>query len=95
MEQPGLGLLCTKRLYDDQCIRVRQTEGGSSRLISIDRTDPTGYAQIIEEYTPGGNLLATFVHGFEPLYQDQSAEGVSGLAGSNQQRCVDATTPQT
>ncbi len=59
-------------LYNDEGIRVRTTENGTTRLLLVDSNNPTGYAQVIEEYTPGGILFASFVYGLEPLSQNQS-----------------------
>jgi YD repeat-containing protein len=59
----------TSYLYDDSGIRVGTTENGTTRLLLIDGMTPNGYAQVVEEYSSGGILLASFVYGMEPLSQ--------------------------
>jgi RHS repeat-associated protein len=79
ISRPGVQIV-TAYQYDDTGIRVRSTEtvtpsGGSptvdDRLLLVDNNNPTGFAQIIEEYTPGGVLLASYVYGVEPLAETQ------------------------
>jgi RHS repeat-associated protein len=71
----------TAYAYNDAGIRVRTTEtttvnGGpptvNDRLLVVDDNNPTGYAQVLEEYTPGGLLVASYRYGLEPLSQSQS-----------------------
>jgi RHS repeat-associated protein len=57
--------------YDDSGIQVRRAENGTTRFLQTDGMNPTGYVQVIEELTPGGALLASFVHGMEPVSQSQ------------------------
>ena len=38
----------------------------------MDANNPTGYAQVIEQLTPSGVLLASYVYGLEPLSQSQA-----------------------
>lgn len=49
--------------YNDDGIRVRVTENGQTRWYVIDTNNPTGYAQVVEETTPTGTLLASYIYG--------------------------------
>ena len=37
----------------------------------MDGNNPTGYAQVLEELTAGGVLLASYVHGLAPIAQSR------------------------
>ena len=67
--------------YDDQGIRTRsqvttQITGQSpvteTSFFLNDPLSPSGYSQVLEEWTGGGVLKATFVHGKEPISQTRA-----------------------
>jgi RHS repeat-associated protein len=87
--------IVTAYQYDDAGMRVRDTvtttpNGGTAttddRLWLEDENNPTGYAQVNEERTVSGSLLASFVYGLNPLTDNQSGvvahyveDGYSGV----------------
>jgi RHS repeat-associated protein len=65
-------------IYDANGIRARETTTktvgvgtptSEIRLLVVDKMNPTGYAQVLEERTAGGLLLATMIHGMEQISQ--------------------------
>jgi fibro-slime domain-containing protein/RHS repeat-associated protein len=56
-------------IYNSSGIRVSQTVGGQQTKYLIDET--AAYDQVLEEYAPGGVLVATYVRGHELLFQDR------------------------
>ena len=93
----------TRYAYDPDGIRVREetaTTTGSGipstamKLLVVDGSNPTGYAQVVEERTATGALVASFVHGLMPISQyrdgvtsDYLMDGHSGV-----RQVVDAAT---
>jgi RHS repeat-associated protein len=88
-------VITTGYQYTDDGLRVREAstttiDGGPPttqvKRLLLDSNNPTGYAQVLEERTDAGGLLATFVYGLEPLSQSQGGmvssyllDGHSGL----------------
>ena len=68
----------TRYAYDPDGIRVREettttmgsgTPSTAVKLLVVDGNNPTGYAQVVEERTAAGALIASFVHGLAPISQ--------------------------
>ena len=61
--------------YTADGIRSRVTENGTATQYTIDPMSPNGYAQVIEERTSAGALLASSVHGASPISTFRSGSG--------------------
>jgi RHS repeat-associated protein len=57
--------------YDDQGNRVAEIVPGGETRYLVDPNQP--YAQVIEEYTPGGVLLVRYEHGHDLISQNRPA----------------------
>jgi RHS repeat-associated protein len=58
--------------YDDRGIRVSlKVDSASPTKYLIDRSQ--AYDQVLEEYAPSGVLAATYIRGYDLLFQDRSA----------------------
>jgi RHS repeat-associated protein len=62
--------------YTAEGIRSRVTENGTTTLHTIDGLSPSGYAQVIEERTLAGALLASYAYGasLDPISQWRSGQ---------------------
>ena len=61
-------------VYNGEGIRVRKTVGSTNTLYLVDDRNPTGYAQVVEEFTTSGlttNLAKTYVYGLALISQRQ------------------------
>ena len=58
--------------YDADGIRVSSETGGEQTRFLIDTNQP--YAQVIEEYTPGGVIKVSYVHGLDLISQNRPAD---------------------
>ena len=72
----GDGTFEVQNEYDHNGIRVSQTVDGEETRFLGDADRP--YAQVLEEYTPGGIVKASYVHGLDLISQYRRDEG-SGL----------------
>ena len=61
--------------YDADGMRVSQTVDGAETRFLLDKNRP--FSQVLEEYTPGGILLASYVHGLDLVSQNR--EGVKSF----------------
>ncbi|NEP10260.1 MAG: DUF4114 domain-containing protein [Symploca sp. SIO2C1] len=68
----GDGTVDVTNQYDANGIRVSQTVGGEETRFLIDGNRP--YAQVVEEYTPGGVIKVSYVHGHDLISQDRDGE---------------------
>ena len=71
--------------YDADGIRVSQTVNSEETRFLLDKNRP--YAQVLEEYTPGGILKVSYVHGHDLISQnrhgtDKSFYHVDGLGST-------------
>lgn len=71
VDTDGDGTFDVRNHYDVDGIRVAQTVDGNETRFLIDKNRP--YAQVLEEYTPGGILLASYVHGHDLISQNRSS----------------------
>src|SRR5262249_9010675 len=55
--------------YDADGVRVSSTVDGSETRYLLDTVQP--FAQVLEEYRPGGVTLASYVHGNDLISQDR------------------------
>jgi RHS repeat-associated protein len=55
--------------YDADGIRVSSTAAGQETRFLVDTVQP--FAQVIEEYTPGGVLKVSYVHGLDLIFQNR------------------------
>ncbi|NEP58533.1 MAG: RHS repeat-associated core domain-containing protein, partial [Symploca sp. SIO2G7] len=68
----GDGTVDVTNQYDANGIRVSQTVNGEETQFLIDGNRP--YAQVVEEYTPGGVITVSYVHGHDLISQDRDGE---------------------
>ncbi|QUY45864.1 putative Ig domain-containing protein [Acaryochloris marina] len=68
----GDGVNDVTNQYDSDGIRVAQTANGEETRFLIDKNRP--YAQVLEEYTPGGVIKVSYVHGNDLISQDRQGE---------------------
>ncbi|MDY6837597.1 MAG: RHS repeat-associated core domain-containing protein [Thermodesulfobacteriota bacterium] len=61
--------------YDVDGIRVAQTVNGEEIRFLIDRNRP--FAQVLDEYTPGGIIKVSYVHGLDLISQNRALDGTS------------------
>jgi len=59
--------------YDDAGNRVSETVNGTTTTYLNDLNQ--AYDEVLEEYAPGGVLLATYVRGLDLLFQDRTTAG--------------------
>lgn len=59
--------------YDGEGIRVGSTVGSEETRFLIDSVQP--YQQVIEEYTAGGVIKVSYVHGLDLISQNRAGEG--------------------
>ena len=62
--------------YDHNGIRVAITVNGEETRFLIDNHQQT-FAQVIEEYQPGGEMIASYTYGHDLLSQDNGTERVT------------------
>lgn len=58
--------------YDADGVRVAQTVGSEETRFLLDKNRP--YAQVLEEYTPGGIIKVSYVYGNDLISQDREGE---------------------
>lgn len=58
--------------YDHDGMRVSKTESGEETRFLLDKNRP--YAQVLEEYTPGGIIKVSYVHGHDLISQNRHAD---------------------
>ncbi len=58
--------------YDADGTRVSQTVNGEETRLLLDKNRP--YAQVLEEYTPGGIIKVSYVHGHDLISQNRPAD---------------------
>jgi len=58
--------------YNEDGIRVSQTFSGEETRFLIDENRP--FAQVLEEYTEGGIIQVSYVHGNDLIYQDRDGD---------------------
>jgi RHS repeat-associated protein/prepilin-type N-terminal cleavage/methylation domain-containing protein len=63
----GDGAVDTTSQYDAEGIRVSQTIGGQENRFLVDSNRP--YAEVLEEYTAGGTIHVSYVHGLDLISQ--------------------------
>ncbi len=68
----GNGTFEVQNEYDADGIRVSQVVSGDETRFFIDTVQP--YAQVLEEYTPGGIIKVSYVHGLDLISQNRPAE---------------------
>jgi hypothetical protein len=63
--------------YTPEGIRSLMTENGTTTVYTIDGMSPSGYAEIVEEHTLAGVLLASYVYGanLDPISQWRQGQG--------------------
>ena len=66
----GDGTFEVQNQYDADGIRVAQTAGADETRFLIDPNRP--YAQVLEEYTPGGIIKVSYVHGLDLISQNRA-----------------------
>ncbi len=59
--------------YDPDGNRVAQAVDGQETRFLVDTNHP--YAQVLEEYTPGGVIKVSYIHGLDLISQTRSADG--------------------
>ncbi len=69
----GTGAGTASYTYDDSGNRTSQTVNNQTTTYLNDPNQ--AYDQVLEEYAPGGILLATYVRGLDLLFQDRTAAG--------------------
>ena len=68
----GDGTADVTNQYDADGVRVAQTVNGEETRFLIDTNRP--YAQVLEEYTDGGIIKVSYVHGHDLISQDRNGE---------------------
>ncbi len=68
----GDGINDVEYQYDVDDVRVSRTEGADVTNLLIDKNRP--YAQVLEEYTPGGVIKLSYVFGRDLISQDRVGE---------------------
>jgi RHS repeat-associated protein len=68
----GDGAIDVVNQYNENGIRVSQTVNGAETRFLIDANRP--YAQVLEEYTPGGIIKVSYVHGNDLISQNREGE---------------------
>lgn len=68
----GNGTYEVQNRYDAEGIRVSQTVNGIETRHLIDKVQP--YAQVLEEYSPGGIIKVSYVYGNDLISQNRPAE---------------------
>jgi RHS repeat-associated protein len=68
----GDGAIDVVNQYNEDGIRVSQTVNGEETRFLIDANRP--YAQVLEEYTPGGIIKVSYVHGNDLISQNRGGE---------------------
>ncbi len=68
----GDGTVDVTNEYDADGIRVAQTVNGEKTRFLVDVNRP--YGQVLEEYTPGGIIKVSYVHGHDLISQERNDE---------------------
>jgi RHS repeat-associated protein len=68
----GDGVIDVRNRYNENGIRVSQTVNGEETRFLIDANRP--YAQVLEEYTPGGIIKVSYMHGNDLISQNRGGE---------------------
>jgi len=84
VEKTGESTVTTGYKYDDSGIRVSQTVGTAKTSYLIDRLNPTGYAQVLEEGDAGSNgsldlvseIAATYTLGLDLITHATAAQAM-------------------
>ena len=59
-------------VYDGDGNRVRKTVSGTTTYYLVDNRNPSGYAQVLEEFTSFGSTPTLFTYGLDLISQRQS-----------------------
>ncbi|AFY54222.1 RHS repeat-associated core domain protein [Rivularia sp. PCC 7116] len=68
----GDGTVDVENQYDADGVRIAQTVNGEQTRFLIDNNRP--YAQVLEEYTEGGIIKVSYVHGNDLISQERNGE---------------------
>jgi len=68
----GDGTIDVTNRYNENGIRISQTVNGEEARFLIDAN--RDYAQVLEEYTPGGNVNVSYVYGHDLISQNRGRE---------------------
>ena len=69
----GGGVTTSSYGYADDDTRVSQTVNGVQTVYLVDRDNPTGYSQVLEEKDSGGNVTKTYTLGQDVIAQQAPA----------------------
>ena len=72
VDTDGDGSIDVTNEYDADGIRVSQTVSGDETRFLIDANRP--FQQVLEEYTPGGIIKVTYLHGLDLISQNRHGE---------------------
>src|SRR6266850_584425 len=67
--------VCTPLVYDGDGNRIKKTVGSTTTYYLLDDRNPSGYAQVLEEWTASGgvtNLSRVYNYGLQVISQRQS-----------------------
>ncbi len=80
-------------VYDGDGNRVRKTVGGVTTYYLVDDRNPSGYAQVLEEFTSFGSAPTLFTYGLDLISQRQTNGTTSfyGYDGNENTRFLTAT----
>ncbi|MHB8956341.1 MAG: putative Ig domain-containing protein [Pirellulaceae bacterium] len=71
----GDGTTDVEYQYDADGLRVLQKVAGEETRFLVDTNRP--YAEVVEEYTPGGVIRVSYVHGLDLISQNRTSDGIN------------------